>query len=394
MFRKPHELIITGDFNFHLDDPNDSNSRTFLEILDEHSLSQHVVGATHVRGHTLDVVIARESSQLLHDRPFIFDPILCNDKGDLVRDHMAIRSNLRILKLPRQRKTVTCRKYHDIQICEFSNDLENLSVLQNPVGTTDDLVKTYNSELSKALEKHAPLQTKQLILRPNTEWYTEELRMAKQDRRKSERRMRKTQLIVDIKEIYHEKCRNVGKLLFRCKKEYFTNKISEIGHDQKQLYKVTNNLLGKTKETVLPSIPDHYELANRFGDFFIGKIETIRDNLCASNRDIMSDIDALCADIEFDGEPMTVFRPASPDEIRMIVMKAPLKSCELDPIPTHILKSCVDSLLPMITGIVNKSLEESHVPTSFKTAVVRPLLKKPCLEKEEFKNSFKLTFYI
>ena len=235
------------------------------------------------------------------------------------------------------------------------------------------------------MEEHAPSQTKQLILRPNTEWYTEELYMAKQDRRKSERRMRKTQLIVD-KELYHEKCRNVGKLLFRCKKEYFANKISEIGHDQKQLYKVTNNLLCKTKETVLPSIPDHYELANRFDDFFIGKIETIRDNLCASNRDSMSDIDALCADIEFDGEPMTVFRPASSDEIRKIVMKAPLKSCELDPIPTPILTSCLDSLLPMITAIVNKSLEESHVPTSVKTAVVRQLPKKPCLDKEEFKN--------
>ena len=71
----------------------------------------------------------------------------------------------------------------------------------------------------------------------------------------------------------------VGKHLFRCKKEYFINKISEIVHDQKQLYKVTNNLLGKTKETVLPSIPDLYELANRSGDFFIGKIETIKDNL-------------------------------------------------------------------------------------------------------------------
>jgi hypothetical protein len=110
---------------------------------------------------------------------------------------MAIRSNLRILKLPRQRKTVTCRKYRDIQICEFSNDLENISALQNPVGTTDDLVKTYNSELSKVLEKHAPSQIKQLVLRPNTKWYTEELRMAKQDRRTSERRIRKTQRTVD-----------------------------------------------------------------------------------------------------------------------------------------------------------------------------------------------------
>ena len=67
-------------------------------------------------------------------------------------------------------------------------------------------------------------------------------------------------------------------------------------------------------------------------------------------------------------------------------MKAPLKSCELDPIPTPILTSCLDSLLPMITAIVNKSLEECHAPTSFKTAVVRPQLKKPCLDKEEFKN--------
>ena len=156
-----------------------------------------MVGATHIRGHTLDRIIARENSQFLHDIPFIFDPILCSDKEDLVRDHMAIRSNLRILKLPRQRKTVTWRKYHDIQICEFSNDLKNLSALQNPVGTTNDLLKTYNSELPKVLEKHVPSQTKQLILRPNTEWYTEELRMAKQDRHKSERRIRKTKLTVD-----------------------------------------------------------------------------------------------------------------------------------------------------------------------------------------------------
>jgi hypothetical protein len=67
-------------------------------------------------------------------------------------------------------------------------------------------------------------------------------------------------------------------------------------------------------------------------------------------------------------------------------MKAPLKSCELDPIPTPILKSFLDTLLPMITAIVNTSLEESHVPTSVKTAVVRPLLKKTFLDKEEFKN--------
>jgi hypothetical protein len=89
--------------------------------------------------------------------------------------------------------------------------------------------------------------------------------------------------------------------------------------------------------------------------FSSGKIETIRDNLCASNRDSMSNFDALCADIEFDGEPMTVFRPASSDEIIKIVMKAPLKSCELDPIPTQ-------NIFFSIIGNQNIFLEKTHNP--------------------------------
>jgi hypothetical protein len=39
--------------------------------------------------------------------------------------------------------------------------------------------------------------------------------------------------------------------------------------------------LGNKQEVVLPTHNDDVELANRFGDFFLGKIETIRDNLKA-----------------------------------------------------------------------------------------------------------------
>ncbi|CAC5398576.1 unnamed protein product [Mytilus coruscus] len=54
------ELIITGDLNFHLDDPTDNDAHKFLETLEEHGLSQHVAGKTHVHGHNLDVVITRK----------------------------------------------------------------------------------------------------------------------------------------------------------------------------------------------------------------------------------------------------------------------------------------------------------------------------------------------
>jgi len=46
----------------------------------------------------------------------------------------------------------------------------------------------------------------------------------------------------------------------------------------------------------------------------------------------------------------------------------------------------VDQLLPLITGIVNKSMDESEMPLCLKRATISPLLKRPGLDKEEMKN--------
>ena len=67
-------------------------------------------------------------------------------------------------------------------------------------------------------------------------------------------------------------------------------------------------------------------------------------------------------------------------------MKSPSKSCELDPLPTNLLKQVLEYVLPLITAIINRSLVESKVPACFKKANVRPLLKKPNLDKEVLNN--------
>ena len=51
------ELLIVGDFNFHVD--------SFLDILNANGLTQHVTSPTHQKRHTLDLVITREQSNLL-----------------------------------------------------------------------------------------------------------------------------------------------------------------------------------------------------------------------------------------------------------------------------------------------------------------------------------------
>ena len=67
-------------------------------------------------------------------------------------------------------------------------------------------------------------------------------------------------------------------------------------------------------------------------------------------------------------------------------MKCANKSCELDPIPTWLLKKCLSVLLPLITKIVNMSLTTGTFPECYKDAIIRPILKKSNMDPENMKN--------
>ena len=71
--------------------------------------------------------------------------------------------------------------------------------------------------------------------------------------------------------------------------------------------------------------------------------------------------------------------------VAKIIKNSPTKSCTLDPLPTWLLKK-TDTLPPTITQIINKSLASGTFPTSFKSALVRPLLKKTNLDTEVLSN--------
>ena len=63
-------------------------------------------------------------------------------------------------------------------------------------------------------------------------------------------------------------------------------------------------------------------------------------------------------------------------ELKSIFLSLSSKSCDLDPIPTSVLKNCLDILITPITDIINISMETSTFPQNFKTPHVRPLLEK------------------
>lgn len=69
-----------------------------------------------------------------------------------------------------------------------------------------------------------------------------------------------------------------------------------------------------------------------------------------------------------------------------IIKQSKNSSCQLDAIPTSLLKESIDALLPTITTILNKSLSSGIVPPCLKHAVIHPLLKKADLDAESFKS--------
>jgi len=83
---------------------------------------------------------------------------------------------------------------------------------------------------------------------------------------------------------------------------------------------------------------------------------------------------------------LDTFSPASDEEIKKIIMSTKTTQCSLDPIPTKLLKDCIDVLLPIMTRIVNLSLSSGVMPTSLKKPLVNPLLKKLHLLLEILKN--------
>lgn len=69
--------------------------------------------------------------------------------------------------------------------------------------------------------------------------------------------------------------------------------------------------------------------------------------------------------------------PLSQSDVRKLVMNLSKKSCSLDPMPTRLVVECLDTLLPVLTQIINLSLHNGKFHSGWKLALVRPIPKKP-----------------
>ena len=145
--------------------------------------------------------------------------------------------------------------------------------------------------------------------------------------------------------IYH-KCQAITKKILDCK------------NNTKQLFSVVNSITYNSPSNPLPENKSGEEIADYFADFFIKKIQKIRDQF-NNIQEFKPKINAM--------QPLKCFSPLTMEAVQTEIMSVKNKSCELDIIPTE---SCIET----IAQIVNISLRKGLFATDWKTAIVHPLL--------------------
>jgi len=373
-----NSFFLVGDFNFHVEDTTNAAALQFLNILDCFNLRQHVNEATYQGKHVLDLLITR------HDE-HIIDNIVVRDPA--ISDHSAVFCKLLVKKQPFEKIVTKCRKLKSIDVESFSKDINSSTLLTfSDHEDISDLINQYESVLASTLDHHAPIKERVVTLRPCEPWYTEDIKAEKAKRRRLERKWRETRLTVD-RQIYVEQCNLVRDLSKTTKNEFFADLISENKFNQKILFSTFKKLSNMKSDPIFPTSSSADQLANSFADFFEEKIQTIQagfdeDNDCESlysSLDPQHDTPGFC-------NYLSDFQEISADDLYKICQPLANKSCELDPIPSCILRTCLKSLLPIITKIVNLSLSSAIVPLGLKKAIVRPILKKQNMSPEEFSS--------
>lgn len=374
---KPGVPVLAGDFNFHVERPGDHYPKKFLELLEQFQLQQHVpVVPTHEQGGTLDLVITSES---FGKKIGSFDICPARTKSD----HFLVLFDVTLVVNPpgREEKFTNYRRFKSIDIDSFKKDISS-SGLRNfdETMSVDDAVLLYDSVLTGLMDDHCPVIKKKLKKRP-TPWIDLELRTLRRKRRAAERAWRKGKSDrVDYIKLRDE----FSRLEFIKRCAHHKESLRASSGDTKTLYKKLNRLLGNESQDI-PKHQDSKKLSEDFKDFFSDKVNKIRKDIAVELSESGPKEEPLTEAIGQRTE-LSSFLAINAESLKDLVSKMSNKFCCLDPIPTFLLKECIDELTPILLYILNKSLTTGSFPAGMKRAVVKPTLKKENADVDSLSN--------
>ena len=235
------------------------------------------------------------------------------------------------------------------------------------------------ASLLDTINLHAPLKQKLVKNVAGCTWFNQEYVMMRRDRRRAQKKAKKTGLSVDI-DIYKDIRKKTTELARSLKRNNIAKKVDGAKGDQKALYKAFHSLVDQTNETVLPECTNDQELANNFSQFFTEKVRNIRKS--------SSEITQCETNVEyelFNGTPLSDFVPTTVAELKSLIIEHGIKCSSADDMPADLMLENLDLFLPFWAELVNASLKNGSMD-GLKLAYIKPTLKGNDLDHNDLKN--------
>jgi hypothetical protein len=362
------EIVICGDFNIHVNDAADQHVCRFTEILESFDLVQVVNEPTHREGNTLDLVIVRRDCQ----------PADCAvQPPNIISDHGLVTCRFPSASFAAQRHTRCIRPWKKLDRPAFTALLRS-SALCDDISTLRqmsayELFDVYDSTLRRIVDQCVPARAVTVRDRRLSPWFDGECRTSRRRSRMFERRYRRT-LRADDRLAWIRHVRAMHALYEQKQSQYWSDRIAANSGDSKKLWRSMSSVLSRDRSGTLAS-PD--VTADKLAEFFHDKVEGVRADTADSPPPSYT---------HHGGPQFCNFYEVSMDDVRRVLMRSPVKSSALDPLPTFILREVVDVVLPFIWVLCNVSLRDGCLPSSQKKAVVTPVLKKANADPDVLKN--------
>jgi len=367
-------VYIVGDFNVHFERPDDAATSELNDDFAAHGLMNSVTLPTHNQGGALDVVVSR--TDLTVPRVDVIDAGLS--------DHHLLRWSVPVTRESPVYVSTSSRPWKRLNSSTFRSAIATSPLCDASAWSAldiDELAQLYDKEITTILDRLVPMRTVRCRRRASDAWFDDDCRVAKRCVRLFERDVRRIRRVdpqntaaIDAATVIWTKRRREYRIMLRKKREEFwLAKVASESSSPQLLWRSIDVLLGRGR------IPTSLGItADTVHAFFEAKVAGVRSSTKDAPSPVFTAAPSGCSLMEF--------QRLSVDDVVAAVRQLPDKQCASDPLPTSLLKENVDILAPFLTELFNRSLLQGVVPSTFKTAHITPLLKKPDLDPAEPKS--------
>ena len=219
----------------------------------------------------------------------------------------------------------------------FKSGIQNSDLIRYPTTNATELGLQYDSVLHTLINLHAPLVTKKISIKPPNPWMTPAILASKRYRRCLEHVWRNNPTAL-IRSRLTRQTHLCNRQMSKAKSVHYPKIIAKQSDDYGSLWKAFNKVLHRCPKLHLSDHSSIATLANTFSSLLINKISVIRSSFPSDSHSRVLNPPYTRKVLQ---NPSCVIA----DEVHHLVLRAPWKSSDLDPIPTSLVKDCIDILI-------------------------------------------------